>query len=130
MTRFSCCPSQIYYANELEQESPHHLPDHTPPAPWPSAGAIEFNEIVLKYRPELPAVIKGLSMSIRPGEKVGIVGRTGAGKSSIMTALYRLVELTSGSIVIDGVDISTLGLDDLRQGLAIIPQDPVRRAIS
>ena len=82
---------------------------------------------MLKYRPELPAVIKGLSMSIRPGEKVGIVGRTGAGKSSIMTALYRLVELTSGSIVIDGVDIATLGLDDLRQGLAIIPQDPVRR---
>ncbi|TFY58828.1 hypothetical protein EVJ58_g6166 [Rhodofomes roseus] len=115
----------IYYANELEQESPHHLPDHTPPAPWPSAGAIEFNEIVLKYRPELPAVIKGLSMSIRPGEKVGIVGRTGAGKSSIMTALYRLVELTSGSIVIDGVDISSLGLEDLRQGLAIIPQDPL-----
>ncbi|KAH9928634.1 ABC transporter [Fomitopsis serialis] len=104
----------IYYANELEQESPHSLPDRTPPAPWPPS-----------YRPELPAVIKGLSMSIRPGEKVGIVGRTGAGKSSIMTALYRLVELTSGSIVIDGVDISTLGLGDLRQGLAIIPQDPV-----
>ncbi|KZT73163.1 hypothetical protein DAEQUDRAFT_808686 [Daedalea quercina L-15889] len=115
----------IYYANELEQESPHRLPDHTPPAPWPPVGAIQFNEIVLKYRPELPAVIKGLSMTIRPGEKVGIVGRTGAGKSSIMTALYRLVELTSGSIVIDGVNISTLGLEDLRQSLAIIPQDPL-----
>jgi len=101
------------------------MPDRTPPAPWPSAGTIEFNQIVLKYRPELPPVLKGLSMSVRPGEKIGIVGRTGAGKSSIMTALYRLVELTSGSIVIDGVDISTIGLTDLRQGLAIIPQDPL-----
>ena len=79
----------------------------------------------MKYRPELPAVLRGLTMSICPGEKIGIVGRTGAGKSSIMTALYRLVELTSGSIVIDGVDISTVGLTDLRRGLAIIPQDPL-----
>ncbi|KZT07645.1 P-loop containing nucleoside triphosphate hydrolase protein [Laetiporus sulphureus 93-53] len=115
----------VYYADELEQESPHQLPDRTPPPSWPARGTVEFNEIVLKYRPELPAVLNGLSMSIRPGEKVGIVGRTGAGKSSIMTALYRLVELTSGSIVIDGVDISKIGLDDLRKGLAIIPQDPL-----
>ncbi|PCH42273.1 hypothetical protein WOLCODRAFT_137808 [Wolfiporia cocos MD-104 SS10] len=115
----------VHYANQLEQESPHDLPDCTPPAPWPSKGSIEFHDIVLKYRPELPAVIKGLSMSVRPGEKIGIVGRTGAGKSSIMTALYRLVELTSGSIVIDGVDISKIGLTDLRKGLAIIPQDPL-----
>lgn len=84
-----------------------------------------MKNVVLRYRPELPEVLRGLTMSIRPGEKVGIVGRTGAGKSSIMTALYRLVELTSGSIVIDGVDVSQIGLTDLRRGLAIIPQDPV-----
>ncbi|PSR72964.1 hypothetical protein PHLCEN_2v11201 [Hermanssonia centrifuga] len=115
----------IHYASELEQEPPHLLPDRTPPAPWPAKGAVEMNDVVLKYRPELPEVLKGMSMSIQPGEKVGIVGRTGAGKSSIMTALYRLVELTSGSIVIDGVDISQVGLTDLRRGLAIIPQDPL-----
>lgn len=87
---------------------------------------MELRDVELKYRPELPSVLRGLSMRVAPGEKIGIVGRTGAGKSSIMTALYRLVELTSGSIHIDGVDVSKVGLTDLRQGLAIIPQDPVR----
>ncbi|OSD06330.1 P-loop containing nucleoside triphosphate hydrolase protein [Trametes coccinea BRFM310] len=115
----------VHYVKELEQEPPHLIPDHKPSAPWPSEGQIEIKDVVLKYRPELPAVLKGLTMSVKPGEKIGIVGRTGAGKSSIMTALYRLVELTSGSIVIDGVDISTIGLKDLRDGLAIIPQDPL-----
>ncbi|KAJ3531396.1 hypothetical protein NM688_g7581 [Phlebia brevispora] len=115
----------VHYAHELEQEAPHLLPDRTPSAPWPSKGQVEITSVVLRYRPGLPEVLKGLSMSIRPGEKIGIVGRTGAGKSSIMTAIYRLVELTSGSITIDGVDISKIGLNDLRQGLAIIPQDPL-----
>ncbi|EMD34148.1 hypothetical protein CERSUDRAFT_117637 [Gelatoporia subvermispora B] len=115
----------VHYTMELEQEAPHEIPDKKPAAPWPSKGAIEMNEVVLKYRPELPAVLKGLTMSVSPGEKVGIVGRTGAGKSSIMTCLYRLVELSGGSIVVDGVDISEIGLNDLRSGLAIIPQDPL-----
>ncbi|KAH8100094.1 P-loop containing nucleoside triphosphate hydrolase protein [Cristinia sonorae] len=115
----------VHYASELEQEAPHELPDQKPPAPWPSKGEVELRDVELKYRPELPSVLRGLSMRIAPGEKIGIVGRTGAGKSSIMTALYRLVELTSGSIVIDGVDISKVGLSDLRKGLAIIPQDPL-----
>ncbi|KAI5833117.1 hypothetical protein K523DRAFT_413569, partial [Schizophyllum commune Tattone D] len=115
----------VHYAREIEQEPAYYIPENKPPSPWPSKGEIEMKDIVMKYRPELPAVVKGVSMKVAPGEKIGIVGRTGAGKSSIMTALFRLVELTSGSIVIDGVDISTVGLADLRSGLSIIPQDPL-----
>ncbi|KAI0768063.1 P-loop containing nucleoside triphosphate hydrolase protein [Trametes elegans] len=122
---FNSVERVVHYVRELEQEPPHLIANRKPPASWPAEGRIEIKDVVLKYRPELPPVLKGLSMSVRPGEKIGIVGRTGAGKSSIMTALYRLVELSSGSIVIDGVDISSIGLKDLRDGLAIIPQDPL-----
>ncbi|KAK7032834.1 oligomycin resistance ATP-dependent permease YOR1 [Favolaschia claudopus] len=115
----------LHYASEVEQEAPIDIPETKPAAPWPSEGKIEMNKVVLKYRPGLPAVIKGISMTVQAGEKIGIVGRTGAGKSSIMTALFRLVELTSGSIQIDGVDVSKIGLGDLRTGLSIIPQDPL-----
>jgi ABC-type multidrug transport system fused ATPase/permease subunit len=116
----------VYYADEIEQEPDHEIPAAKPAAPWPSEGKVELQDVVFKYRPNLPPVLKGLSMTVAGGEKIGIVGRTGAGKSSIMTALYRLVELTSGKILIDGVDTSTLGLSDLRGCLSIIPQDPVR----
>ncbi|KAF8896247.1 ABC transporter [Infundibulicybe gibba] len=115
----------VHYATEIEQEAPHDLPDNKPPSSWPADGQLELRDIVLNYRPELPPVLKGISMTVKAGEKIGIVGRTGAGKSSIMTALYRLVELTSGSMFLDGVDISKVGLADLRKGLAIIPQDPL-----
>ncbi|KAH9068491.1 ABC transporter [Lactarius deliciosus] len=115
----------VYYARDLEQEPRHEIPGHKPPAPWPSNGKLEINEAVLKYRPELPLVLKGLTMSVEGGEKIGIVGRTGAGKSSIMIALFRIVELVSGSIKIDGVDISKLGLNDVRNAISIIPQDPI-----
>ncbi|KAF8558202.1 ABC transporter [Imleria badia] len=113
----------IHYANEVEQEAPHQVKDSAAPPSWPSKGRIVMKDVFMKYRPELSFVLKGLSMDIASGEKIGIVGRTGAGKSSIMTALYRVVELSSGSIQIDGVDISKVGLEQLRKGLAIIPQD-------
>ncbi|KAH8995028.1 ABC transporter [Lactarius akahatsu] len=113
----------VYYARDLEQEPPHEIPEQKPRAPWPSKGRLEINEAVLKYRPELPLVLRGLTMSVEGGEKIGIVGRTGAGKSSIMVALFRIVELVSGSISIDGVDISKLGLNDVRNVISIIPQD-------
>ncbi|KAF5366995.1 hypothetical protein D9758_003982 [Tetrapyrgos nigripes] len=115
----------VHYGQHIEQEAPHELPDSKPPAPWPSQGRIEFKDVVLRYRPELPPVLKGISLNVKAGEKIGIVGRTGAGKSSLMTAIFRLVELDSGYIKIDDVDISKVGLTDLRSGLSIIPQDPL-----
>ncbi|KAM0753983.1 ABC transporter [Meredithblackwellia eburnea MCA 4105] len=112
-----------WYATSLEEEAPAEI-ESTKPAPnWPQDGAIELKNVVMSYRPELPPVLRNLSISIRPGEKIGVVGRTGAGKSSIMLTLFRIVELSSGSITIDGVDISTLGLKQLRDRLAIIPQE-------
>ncbi|KAK4055619.1 hypothetical protein OIV83_000165 [Microbotryomycetes sp. JL201] len=113
----------LHYGNHLEQEAPAVLEDRRPENKWPSQGAINFDKVVMRYRPELPPVLKGLSLSINAGEKIGVVGRTGAGKSSIMQALFRIVELQSGAITIDGVDISQIGLRDLREKLAIIPQD-------
>ena len=115
----------VHYSENLEQEPPHEIPEMRPEAPWPAEGHVEINDAFLKYRPGLPDVLRGLTMDVGPREKVGIVGRTGAGKSSIMTALCRLMELSTGSIPIDSVDISKIGLKDLRSALAIIPLDPV-----
>lgn len=115
----------MYYANNLEQEGAHEIEGKKPPADWPREGSIQFNKVVMKYREELPFVLKGLELDIHPAEKIGIVGRTGAGKSSIMVALFRMAELASGSIVIDGQDISQMGLADLRSRISIIPQDPL-----
>ncbi|GMK55176.1 hypothetical protein CspeluHIS016_0202320 [Cutaneotrichosporon spelunceum] len=115
----------MYYAHNLEQEPAHEIPERKPAPEWPAEGEITFDNVVMKYRPELPEVLKGLTIHIKPAEKIGIVGRTGAGKSSIMSALFRITELSSGSITIDGTDIATIGLDDLRSRLSIIPQDPL-----
>ena len=91
---------------------------------WPKEGAIKFNNVDLRYREKDPLVLRKLSFQINKGEKVGIVGRTGAGKSTISMALSRIVELAGGSIEIDGVDISKLDLSLLRQSITFIPQDP------
>ncbi|KAL9034511.1 MAG: hypothetical protein Q9214_007012 [Letrouitia sp. 1 TL-2023] len=111
-----------YYNTELDEEPPLHLSEV--PSDWPQKGQIVFNEVQMRYREGLPLVLQGLTMNIAGGERIGIVGRTGAGKSSIMSALFRLVELSGGSISIDGINIATVGLKDLRTKLAIIPQDP------
>ncbi|KAM0786475.1 hypothetical protein ACM66B_001934 [Microbotryomycetes sp. NB124-2] len=113
----------LYYQNELEQERQAVISDNAPPPEWPAAGSIEIERAVMSYRPGLPPVLQGLSLHVRGGEKIGVVGRTGAGKSSIMMALFRIVELSSGRISIDGIDISKIGLTQLRDKLAIIPQD-------
>lgn len=93
---------------------------------WPGSGTLVFHNVQLRYRPELDLVLRGLSFDVASGEKIGIVGRTGSGKSSIMIALFRIAEMESGSaILLDGVDVATVPLSVLRSNLAIIPQDPV-----
>jgi ATP-binding cassette, subfamily C (CFTR/MRP), member 1 len=111
-----------FYGNALEEEPPLHLAEV--PSNWPQKGEIVFNDVQMRYREGLPLVLQGLNMTVSGGERIGIVGRTGAGKSSIMSTLFRLVELSGGSISIDGINIATVGLKDLRTRLAIIPQDP------
>ncbi|NXM27509.1 MRP7 protein, partial [Oxyruncus cristatus] len=93
-------------------------------ADWPSQGLLEFQEVVLAYREGLPNALDGVSFTVYPGEKLGIVGRTGSGKSTLFLALFRMVELKSGRILLDGVDSQLAGLEELRSRLAIIPQDP------
>ncbi|KAG8430106.1 hypothetical protein GDO86_018474 [Hymenochirus boettgeri] len=90
---------------------------------WPSKGHIEFRDVVLCYRPGLPNALDGINFSVSPGEKIGIVGRTGSGKSSLFLALFRMMELKEGSILIDHVPSWQLSLELLRSRLAIIPQD-------
>ncbi|RHN65540.1 putative xenobiotic-transporting ATPase [Medicago truncatula] len=110
---------------DLEAEGQSIIETNRPPPGWPTKGSIEFENVVLSYRPELPPVLHGLSFVVSSMEKIGVVGRTGAGKSSMLNALFRIVELQSGRIIIDGCDISTFGLADLRRVLTIIPQSPV-----
>ncbi|NWT31822.1 MRP7 protein, partial [Cardinalis cardinalis] len=93
-------------------------------ADWPSKGLVEFQQVVLAYRPGLPNALDGVSFTVYPGEKLGIVGRTGSGKSSLFLALFRMVEMKSGQILLDGIDSQLVGLEELRSRLAIIPQDP------
>jgi ATP-binding cassette subfamily C (CFTR/MRP) protein 1 len=95
-----------------------------PPVAWPTRGDVKFVDYQMKYRPGLPLVLNGLNFEVTHGEKIGIVGRTGSGKSTMMVALYRIVEAFGGKIEIDGIDISSLYLHDLRKKLAIIPQEP------
>ncbi|XP_023553923.1 ABC transporter C family member 2-like isoform X2 [Cucurbita pepo subsp. pepo] len=110
---------------DLPLEAPSIIDTNRPPPWWPNLGVIKFEDVVLRYRPELPTVLHGLSFTIFSFEKVGIVGRTGAGKSSMLNALFRIVELERGKILIDGFDVAMFGLLDLRKVLGIIPQSPV-----
>ena len=99
-------------------------PDKTP-HDWPHAGSITFDKIYVRYRPDLPNVLNGLSFTIKGGEKIGICGRTGCGKSTLMMTLYRIVEPSAGVMTIDGVDVGNITLYDLRSKLSLVPQDPV-----
>ncbi|XP_051004550.1 ATP-binding cassette sub-family C member 6 [Acomys russatus] len=109
----------------IPKEAPWRLPTCAAWPLWPHRGQIEFRDFGLRHRPELPLAVKGVSLKIHAGEKVGIVGRTGAGKSSLAWGLLRLQEAAEGGIWIDGVPITNVGLHTLRSRITIIPQDPV-----
>ncbi|KAA8641843.1 hypothetical protein EYZ11_011255 [Aspergillus tanneri] len=113
----------LEYAN-LPSEAPEVIFKHRPAIGWPAQGAVSFNNYSTRYRPGLDLVLKDISLDIKSHEKIGVVGRTGAGKSSLTLALFRIIEPTRGGISIDGLNVSTIGLFDLRSRLAIIPQDP------
>ncbi|XP_006872028.1 PREDICTED: multidrug resistance-associated protein 6 [Chrysochloris asiatica] len=111
--------------SQTPKEAPWRLPTCAAQPPWPHAGQIEFRGFGLRYGPELPLAVRDVSVRIHPGEKVGIVGRTGAGKSSLAGGLLRLLEAAEGRIWIDGVPIDCVGLHTLRSRITIIPQDPI-----
>ena len=100
------------------------LPGHEPPKDWPQKGAVKVQHLTLRYAPDLPTVIRDVTFEVEPSAKVAVVGRTGAGKSTIAAAFFRFLEADSGRIIIDDVDIGTIGLQELRSKMAIIPQDP------
>lgn len=114
---------RILEYSQLTPEAPEVIEDNRPNKSWPESGKITFNNYSTKYRPELDLVLRNIDLTINPREKVGIVGRTGAGKSSLTLALFRIIESFQGNISIDNVDTSSIGLSDLRHKLSIIPQD-------
>ncbi|XP_059549253.1 multidrug resistance-associated protein 1 isoform X1 [Myotis daubentonii] len=111
--------------SETEKEAPWRIQEMTPASTWPQVGRVEFRDYSLRYREDLDLVLKHINITIEGGEKVGIVGRTGAGKSSLTLGLFRIKESSAGEIIIDNVNIAKIGLHDLRFKITIIPQDPI-----
>ncbi|KAJ3298346.1 hypothetical protein HDU76_006466, partial [Blyttiomyces sp. JEL0837] len=116
---------RVYEYLNIDQEAPEVIEGNRPGDNWPSQGHVSIRNLEMRYSATTPVVLHGVSAEIGAREKVGIVGRTGAGKSTLTLAMFRILEPSSGTIVIDGVDIRQIGLDDLRSHLTIIPQDPV-----
>lgn len=107
-------------SEKIEPEKKHHTPTDN----WPQEGRITFKNYSTRYRPGLPLVLKGLNLTIQPGEKVGVIGRTGSGKSSLMLSLLRIIEASEGSILIDDISIDSVSLPSLRDKITVIAQDP------
>ncbi|RZB44248.1 ABC transporter C family member 10 isoform G [Glycine soja] len=108
----------------IPSEAPEVIEGNRPPGNWPAAGRVQINELQIRYRPDAPLVLRGITCTFEGGHKIGIVGRTGSGKSTLIGALFRLVEPAGGKIIVDGIDICSIGLHDLRSRFGIIPQDP------
>lgn len=115
---------RIYQYSQIPSEAPLVIEDSCPPTSWPESGTIDLIDLKVRYKESLPVVLHGVSCNFPGGKKIGIVGRTGSGKSTLIQALFRLIEPEGGRILIDSIDISTVGLHDLRSRLSIIPQDP------
>ena len=113
-----------YFASEVQREASYALLADAQIVPWPSDGTVRFRNVSARYRPELPRVLEGLNIEVGKNMSVGICGRTGSGKSTLVLLLFRMLELDGGSIEIDGIDISTIGLSTLRRAIAMLPQDP------
>ncbi|KAH7836915.1 hypothetical protein Vadar_007361 [Vaccinium darrowii] len=115
---------RIHQYCQIPSEAPPTIENSRPPLSWPESGTIELLDLTIRYKENLPIVLHGISCKFPGGMKIGIVGRTGSGKSTLIQALFRLIEPAAGNITIDNIDISTIGLHDLRSRLSIIPQDP------
>ncbi|XP_030440905.2 ABC transporter C family member 10-like [Syzygium oleosum] len=129
--QFQCSLSNLIISVErleqymhIQSEAPEVIEDSRPAPDWPSSGKVEIYDLKVRYRPDSPFVLHGISCKIKGGHKIGIVGRTGSGKTTLISALFRLVEPTDGKIFVDGLDITTIGLHDLRSHFGVIPQDP------
>lgn len=115
---------RIYQYSQIPGEAAPFIEDAHPRSSWPENGTIELIDLKVRYAENLPVVLHGVTCAFPGGKKIGIVGRTGSGKSTLIQALFRLIEPAGGRIIIDNIDISTIGLHDLRSRLSIIPQDP------
>ncbi|CAD6264657.1 unnamed protein product [Miscanthus lutarioriparius] len=109
---------------DIPSEAAEIIEENRPSPNWPQVGRVDLRDLKIRYRQDAPLVLHGITCTFEGGDKIGIVGRTGSGKTTLIGALFRLVEPTGGKIIIDSVDITTIGLHDLRSRLGIIPQDP------
>lgn len=115
---------RILQFSRLKSEAPAIIEECRPVPEWPMIGTIELDDLHVRYSSDMPMVLKGLSCIFPGKKKIGVVGRTGSGKSTLIQAFFRVVEPSQGRIIIDGMDITQIGLHDLRSRLSIIPQDP------